>query len=129
MYSVLELVNFAHGSFYVMAGYLVLTMYSFMALPYPLSLIAEMVVTGLFGAAMNQFILAYCAAERFCEAIDKLGPDDKEALRAYLRDGEQETALGTLTFVDGDADRPTVWLKYDKDASAFKAVTEIPANE
>lgn len=73
--------------------------------------------------------LAYCAAERFCEAIDKLGPDDKEALRAYLRDGEQETALGTLTFVDGDADRPTVWLKYDKDASAFKAVTEIPANK
>ena len=57
VYSVLELVNFAHGSFYVMAGYLVLTMYSFMALPYPLSLIAAMVVTGLLGAAMNQFIL------------------------------------------------------------------------
>ena len=88
-------------------------MYSFMALPYPLSLIAEMIVTGLFGAAMNQFILAYCAAERLCEAIDKLGPDDKEALRAYLRDGEQETALGTLTFVDGDADLSLIHILQD----------------
>ena len=57
VYSVLELVNFAHGSFYVLAGYLVLTMYSFMALPYPVAILASLIVTGLFGAAMNKFLL------------------------------------------------------------------------
>lgn len=57
VYSVLELVNFAHGSFYVLAGYLVITMYSFMALPYPIALLASLIITSAFGAAMNQFLL------------------------------------------------------------------------
>ncbi|MCI8275059.1 MAG: branched-chain amino acid ABC transporter permease [Lachnospiraceae bacterium] len=57
VYSVLELVNFAHGSFYVLAGYLILTMYSFMVLPYPIALLASLIVTSLFGAAMNKFLL------------------------------------------------------------------------
>lgn len=78
---------------------------------------------------INHGYFAYCVATRLCEAIDKLGPDDKEALRAYLRDGVEETPLGTLTFVDGDADRETVWMKYDVEANEFKAVTEIPANK
>lgn len=84
--------------------------------------------TDSFGKApIVHAYLAYCAAERFCEALDKFGPDDMEAVRDYLRNGEQETSLGTLTFVDGDADRPTVWTKYDTEAGLFKAVTEIPA--
>ncbi len=57
VYSVLELVNFAHGSFYVLAGYLVLTMYSFMALPYPVALLASLVITSILGALMNKCLL------------------------------------------------------------------------
>lgn len=73
--------------------------------------------------------LAYCAAERFCEALDKFGPDDMESIRDYLRNGTQETPLGTLEFIDGDADRPTVWSVYDSASASFKAVAEIPAKQ
>jgi len=57
VYSVLELVNFAHGAFYVLAGYLVLTFYSIMGLPYPLALLLSIVITGCLGAVMNRTLL------------------------------------------------------------------------
>ena len=48
-------------------------------------------------------------------------------VRDALRNGTQETELGTLEFIDGDADRPTIWSKYDVDDGVFHAVTEIPS--
>lgn len=58
VYSVLELVNFAHGAFYVLAAYLVITFSTLMRLPYPLAIMAALLLTGAIGAGMNKFILS-----------------------------------------------------------------------
>lgn len=57
VYSMLELVNFAHGAFYVLAAYLVLAFNMSMGLPYSLSILISLIVTGLLGATMNKVIL------------------------------------------------------------------------
>lgn len=57
VYSVLELVNFAHGAFYVLAAYIVLTFTSIMRLPFFLAVFVALVLTGLLGASMNKVIL------------------------------------------------------------------------
>ena len=57
VYSVLELVNFAHGAFYVLSAYLVLTFYSFMQLDFTIALLLSIIGTGCLGALMNTIIL------------------------------------------------------------------------
>ncbi|MCI8275055.1 MAG: ABC transporter substrate-binding protein [Lachnospiraceae bacterium] len=76
------------------------------------------IVHGYFG---------YCAAKRLLDTIEEYGLDDMTKVRDALRNGTQETELGTLEFIDGDADRPTIWSKYDVDDGVFHAVTEIPS--
>lgn len=76
------------------------------------------IVHGYFG---------YCAAKRLLATIEEYGLDDMTEVRDALRNGTQETELGTLEFIDGDADRPTIWSKYDVADGVFHAVTEIPA--
>ena len=76
------------------------------------------IVHGYFG---------YCAAQRLLDTIEEYGLDDLTAIRDALRNGTQETELGTLEFIDGDADRPTIWSKYDIEDGVFHAVTEIPS--
>ena len=78
------------------------------------------IVHGYFG---------YCVAQRLIDTIEELGVDDMEEVRDALRNGTQETELGTLEFVDGDAERPTIWSKYDVADGVFHAVTEIPAKQ
>ena len=71
------------------------------------------IVHGYFG---------YCAAQRLLDTIEEYGLDDMTAIRDALRNGTQETELGTLEFIDGDADRPTIWSKYDIEDGVFHAV-------
>ncbi len=78
------------------------------------------IVHGYFG---------YCVAQRLIDTIEEMGTGDMEALRDALRNGTQETELGTLEFVDGDAERPVIWSEYDVTDSVFHAVTEIPAKQ
>lgn len=57
VYSVLELVNFAHGAFYVLSAYFLLLFFSNLGLNYGLSIVISIVITGILGAIMNRLIL------------------------------------------------------------------------
>ncbi len=57
VYGVSRLPNFAHGALYVVAGYLTWIFLNRLGLPYSLSILASLVVTGLIGAAMYHFVL------------------------------------------------------------------------
>ena len=72
--------------------------------------------------------LAYMATDRLIEGIEEVGYEDRVALRDWLRNGIQKTPLGDLTFVEGDADRDTIWSKFNG-TDAFEAITELPPLE
>lgn len=57
VYGVSRLPNFAHGALYVVAGYLTWIFMNRLGLNYGLSALFALIVTGLIGAAMYQFVL------------------------------------------------------------------------
>lgn len=68
----------------------------------------------LFGSKLIlHSYLGYTAADRLLAAMDEFGAEDKEGMRAYLRNSVAETPLGTLTFKDGDADYSMIWSKFN----------------
>ena len=57
VYGISRLPNFAHGALYVLAGYLAWVFLNRLGWPYPLAMLASLVVIGLIAAAMYQVIL------------------------------------------------------------------------
>ncbi len=57
VYGISRLPNFAHGALYVVAGFITWTFLKGLGLNYVLSILLSMVITGLIGGLMYQFIL------------------------------------------------------------------------
>ncbi len=57
VYGVLQLVNFAHGAFYLLGAYLVITFAITMNMNFMLGLLLALLVTSLLGAGMDRFLL------------------------------------------------------------------------
>jgi branched-chain amino acid transport system permease protein len=57
VYGVSRLPNFAHGALYVLTGYITWLLLNRAGLGYPISILVALVLTGLIGAAMYQFVL------------------------------------------------------------------------
>lgn len=57
VYGVSRLPNFAHGALYVVAGYLTWIFMNRLGMNYGMSVLCALIVTGLIGAAMYQFVL------------------------------------------------------------------------
>jgi len=69
VYGVCRLPNFAHGSLYVLTGYITWILMNRVGLNYPLSMLGALVITGLIGAAMYQFILVRVRGMAISEII------------------------------------------------------------
>jgi branched-chain amino acid transport system permease protein len=57
VYGISRLPNFAHGALYVITGFIVWSFLNLLHIDYILSIILSLIVTGLIGAAIYQFIL------------------------------------------------------------------------
>jgi branched-chain amino acid transport system permease protein len=56
VYGILHIPNFAHGAFYMMGGYVTLTMMNQAGLPYWMAIIISMIVIGLLGVLMERLV-------------------------------------------------------------------------
>jgi branched-chain amino acid transport system permease protein len=56
VYGILHIPNFAHGAFYMMGGYVTLTMMNQAGLPYWLAIIISMIAIGLLGVLMERLV-------------------------------------------------------------------------
>lgn len=57
IYGILQLINFAHGSFFLISSYLMLTFYTSMKLNFFLALFISIISTGIMGSLMDAVIL------------------------------------------------------------------------
>ena len=57
VYGISRLPNFAHGALYVVTGFIVWSFLNFLHINYILSIILSLIITGIIGAAIYQFIL------------------------------------------------------------------------
>jgi branched-chain amino acid transport system permease protein len=57
VYGISRIPNFAHGALYVVCGFIVWSLLRGAGLNYPLSILIAMIITGILGALMYQFIL------------------------------------------------------------------------
>jgi branched-chain amino acid transport system permease protein len=69
VYGVSRLPNFAHGALYVLAGYIAWLLLNRAGLNYFAAIVISLVVTGLIGAAMYQFILVRVRGMAISEII------------------------------------------------------------
>lgn len=57
VYGISRLPNFAHGALYIVTGFIVWTFVNTLGLNYLVSIVLSLILTGLIGAAMYQFVL------------------------------------------------------------------------
>ena len=57
IFGVMNVVNFAHGEFYMLGAFVVYTFFTLAGVPYPLALIAAAIVVGLVGVCVERFLL------------------------------------------------------------------------
>ncbi len=69
VYGTSRLPNFAHGALYVLAGFITWSFLNSMGLPYPLAIVLAMLVTGVIGALIYQFILVRVRGMEISEII------------------------------------------------------------
>lgn len=69
VYGTSRLPNFAHGALYVLAGFITWSFLNTLGLPYPVSIVLAMLVTGLIGALIYQFILVRVRGMEISEII------------------------------------------------------------
>lgn len=72
-YGVSRIPNFAHGAFFILAGYLTWVFLNKLALPYPLAIILALIATALAGAALYRFILIRVRGMPISEIIAAFG--------------------------------------------------------
>jgi branched-chain amino acid transport system permease protein len=69
VYGVSRLPNFAHGALYVLSGFIVWTFLNTLGLPYLVSIVLAMLVTGVLGALLYQFVLIRVRGMEISEII------------------------------------------------------------
>jgi branched-chain amino acid transport system permease protein len=69
VYGVSRLPNFAHGALYVLSGFIVWTFLNTLGLSYPVSIVLAMLVTGVLGALLYQFVLIRVRGMEISEII------------------------------------------------------------
>jgi branched-chain amino acid transport system permease protein len=100
VYGVSRLPNFAHGALYVLAGYIAWLLLNRVGLNYLASIVISLVITGLVGAAMYQFILVRVRGMAISEIIASYAVG--LAILEGLRWGGLKGATFTLPpFVEG----------------------------
>lgn len=103
VYGVSRLPNFAHGALYVLTGYIVWLLMNRLGLSYPLAILGALIITGLIGAAMYQFILVRIRGMAISEIIASYAIG--LAILEGLRWGGLKGATFTLPpFVEGSVD-------------------------
>ncbi len=100
VYGVSRLPNFAHGALYVLTGYIAWLLLNRVGLNYFASIVISLVITGLVGAAMYQFILVRVRGMAISEIIASYAVG--LAILEGLRWGGLKGATFTLPpFVEG----------------------------
>ena len=103
VYGVSRLPNFAHGALYVLTGYIAWLLLNRLGLNYLASIVISLVVTGLVGAAMYQFILVRVRGMAISEIIASYAVG--LAILEGLRWGGLKGATFTLPpFVEGSTE-------------------------
>ncbi len=69
VYGTSRLPNFAHGALYVLAGFITWSFLNSLGLPYPLAIVLAILVTGVIGALIYQFILVRVRGMEISEII------------------------------------------------------------
>ncbi|MFH1112499.1 MAG: branched-chain amino acid ABC transporter permease [Pseudomonadota bacterium] len=113
VYGVSRLPNFAHGALYVLTGYIAWLLMYRVGLYYPVAMVLSLVVTGLVGAAMYQFVLVRIRGMAISEIIASY------AIGLAILEGLRWGGLkgGTITlppFVDGSVDLVGVSVDYQR---------------
>ena len=55
-FGVMQMANFAHGEFFMLGAYVVYVLYALAGLPYPLAVLAAMLIVGFIGLLVERFI-------------------------------------------------------------------------
>lgn len=113
VYGVSRLPNFAHGALYVLTGYIAWQLLFRLGLYYPVAMALSLVVTGLVGAAMYQFVLVRIRGMAISEIIASYAIG--LAILEGLRWGGLKGGTFTLPpFVDGSVDLLGVSVDYQR---------------
>jgi len=113
VYGVSRLPNFAHGALYVLAGYITWLLLNNLGFSYPLAIVASLVVTGIIGAAMYQFILVRVRGMPISEIIASYAIG--LAILEGLRWGGLKGATFTLPpFIEGNLELFGVSIDYQR---------------
>ena len=73
IFGILGVVNFAHGGFYMLGGYVAYTCASLLHVPYPLAVIAAVAVTGALGWLFELFLLERLVDDHLATLMLTLG--------------------------------------------------------
>jgi branched-chain amino acid transport system permease protein len=113
VYGVSRLPNFAHGALYVLTGYLTWLLMYEAGLYYPLACLLALVITGLVGAAMYQFVLVRIRGMAISEIIASYAIG--LAILEGLRWGGLKGGTFTLPpFIEGSMDIFGVSVDYQR---------------
>jgi branched-chain amino acid transport system permease protein len=113
VYGVSRLPNFAHGALYVLTGYIAWLLLFRVGLYYPVAMALSLVITGLVGAAMYQFVLVRIRGMAISEIIASYAIG--LAILEGLRWGGLKGGTFTLPpFVDGSVELIGVSVDYQR---------------
>ena len=73
IFGILGVVNFAHGGFYMLGGYVAYTCVSALALPYSLAVLIAVLATGLLGWLFELFLLERLVDDHLATLMLTLG--------------------------------------------------------
>jgi branched-chain amino acid transport system permease protein len=113
VYGVSRLPNFAHGALFVLTGYLTWLLMYEAGLYYPLACLLALVITGLVGAAMYQFVLVRIRGMAISEIIASYAIG--LAILEGLRWGGLKGGTFTLPpFIEGSVDIYGISVDYQR---------------
>jgi branched-chain amino acid transport system permease protein len=73
IFGILGVVNFSHGGFYMLGGYVAYSCVAFMGLPYPLAVLVAVAVTGALGWVFELFLLERLVDDHLATLMLTLG--------------------------------------------------------
>jgi branched-chain amino acid transport system permease protein len=73
IFGILGVVNFAHGGFYMLGGYVAYSCVAYVGLPYPLAVLAAVVATGALGWVFELFLLERLVDDHLATLMLTLG--------------------------------------------------------
>src|SRR3989442_8534499 len=73
IFSILEVINFAHGEFYMLGGYATYFTFALFGVPYVVALLASIVVVGLAGIVAERLVFRHLRGKTLNAFIVSLG--------------------------------------------------------